>query len=318
MNKQKNGNQELEKVMSHSLLLATQALSKRLGKRLVVNNLNLEVYKSDIFGFLGPNGAGKSTTIRMLFGLVRPTSGKIEIFGHTLSESRKRALKRVCGIVEQPDFYLQLSARKNLEILGILSGSIRKERIAEVLELVRLNRQANDKVKTFSHGMKQRLGIAQALLSEPELIILDEPTTGLDPQGMKEVRELIVRLSQERGITIMLSSHLLHEIEQVATRMAIIHQGRLVVQGEVNALLKDLKDDVVILKAAPVNDAANLLRRQDWVSSLSIDNDSIEVKLTSGFVPEMNAFLVQNSVKVSAIIPKRSLEDYFLSITENA
>jgi len=304
--------------MSHSLLLATQDLSKRLGKRLVVNNLNLEVYKGDIFGFLGPNGAGKSTTIRMLFGLVRPTSGKIEIFGHTLSESRKRALKRVCGIVEQPDFYLQLSARKNLEILAILSGGIRKDRIAEVLELVRLNRQANDKVKTFSHGMKQRLGIAQALLSEPELIILDEPTTGLDPQGMKEVRELIVRLSQEKGITILLSSHLLHEIEQVATRMAIIHQGRLIVQGEVNSLLKDLKDDVVILKAAPMNDAAGLLKRQDWVTSLSIDNDSIEVKLASGFVPEMNTFLVQNNIRVSAIIPKRSLEDYFLSITENA
>ena len=304
--------------MSHSLLLTTQDLSKRLGKRLVVNNLNLEVYKSDIFGFLGPNGAGKSTTIRMLFGLVRPTSGKIEIFGHTLSESRKRALKRVCGIVEQPDFYLQLSARKNLEVLGILSGRIKKERIAEVLELVRLNRQANDKVKTFSHGMKQRLGIAQALLSEPELIILDEPTTGLDPQGMKEVRELIVRLSQEKGITILLSSHLLHEIEQVATRMAIIHQGRLVVQGEVNALLKDLKDDVVILKATPVNDAAGLLKKQDWVTSLSIDNDSIEVKLASGFVPEMNTFLVQNNIRVSAIIPKRSLEDYFLSITEDA
>ena len=303
--------------MSHSLILSTEALTKRLGKRLVVNNLHLEVYKGDIFGFLGPNGAGKSTTIRMLFGLVRPTSGKIEIFGHTLSASRKKALKRVCGIVEQPDFYLQLSAMKNLEILGILSGGIRKDRIAQVLELVRLQGQANDKVKTFSHGMKQRLGIAQALLSEPEFIILDEPTTGLDPQGMKEVRELIVRLSEEEGITILLSSHLLHEIEQVATRMAIIHQGRLVVQGEVNALLKDLRDEVVILKAAPLNDAASLLKGQDWVSSLSIDNDGIEVKLTSGFVPKMTSFLVQNNVKVSAIIPKRSLEDYFLSITEN-
>ena len=304
--------------MSHSPLLATRALSKRLGKRLVVNNLNLEVQRGDIFGFLGPNGAGKSTTIRMLFGLVRPTSGKIEIFGRTLSESRKKAIKRVCGIVERPDFYLQLSATKNLEILGTLSGGIRKDRIAEVLELVRLNKQANDKVRTFSHGMKQRLGIAQALLSEPELIILDEPTTGLDPQGMKEVRELIARLSEEEGMTIFLSSHLLHEIEQVATRMAIIHQGRLVVQGEVNALLKDLKDDVVILKASPLNVAVGLLKKQDWVSALSIDNDNIEVKLAAGFVPKMNALLVQNSVDVSAIIPKRSLEDYFLSITENA
>ncbi|MCP4668446.1 MAG: ABC transporter ATP-binding protein [Deltaproteobacteria bacterium] len=304
--------------MSHALLLATRELSKRFGKRLVVDDLNLEVHKGDIFGFLGPNGAGKSTTIKMLFGLVRPTSGKIEIFGHPLSASRKRALKRVCGIVEQPDFYLQLSARKNLEILGVLSGGIRKERIAQVLDLVRLNGQANDKVKTFSHGMKQRLGIAQALLSEPELIILDEPTTGLDPQGMKEVRELIARLSEEEGITILLSSHLLHEIEQTATRMAIIHQGQLIVQGEVHALLKDLKEDVVIVKAAPLDDAARLLKGQDWVSSLSMENDGMEVRLASGSVADMNAFLVQNNIRVSAIIPKRSLEDYFLSITENA
>jgi len=221
--------------------------------------------------------------------------------------------------VEQPDFYLHLSAKKNLEILGILSGGIGKDRAAEVLELVGLyNGQANDKVKKFSHGMKQRLGIAQALLSEPELIILDEPTSGLDPQGMKEVRELIVRLSEEHGITIFLSSHLLYEIEQVATRMAIIHQGRLVVQGEVKTLLENFKEDVVILRAEPVKNTADLLSKQDWVSSLSIDKDDIEVKLNSNSIPKMNALLVENRISVSAIIPKRSLEDYFLSITKNA
>ncbi len=302
--------------MSHSII-AIHGLSKRFGKRWAVKDLNLEVYRGDIFVFLGPNGAGKSTTIKMLLGLVRPTSGKIEIFGHPLSKSRKKALEKVCGIVEQPAFYLHLSAKRNLEILGILSGGIKAGRVAEVLQLVGLYGVANDKVKGFSHGMKQRLGIAQALLSDPELIILDEPTSGLDPQGMKEVRELIGGLSKEQGITIFLSSHLLYEIEQVATRMAIIHQGRLIVQGEVKTLLNNFKEDIVILRASPVRDAADLLRRQDWVSSLSINKDKIEVNLTSNSIPKMNAFLVENHISVSALIPKRSLEDYFLSITRN-
>ena len=302
--------------MSHSII-AIHGLSKRFGKRWAVKDLNLEVYRGDIFVFLGPNGAGKSTTIKMLLGLVRPTSGKIEIFGHPLSKSRKKALEKVCGIVEQPDFYLHLSAKRNLEILGILSGGIKAGRVAEVLQLVGLYGVANDKVKGFSHGMKQRLGIAQALLSDPELIILDEPTSGLDPQGMKEVRELIVGLSKEQGITIFLSSHLLHEIEQVATHMAIIHQGRLIVQGEVKTFLENFKEDVVILRASPVKDAADILRRQDWISSLSINKGNIEVKLDSNSIPKMNALLVENRISVSAIIPKRSLEDYFLSITKN-
>jgi len=303
--------------MSHSIIL-THGLSRRFGKRWAVKDLNLEVCRGDVFGFLGPNGAGKSTTIRMLLGLVRPTSGEIEIFGHLVSKSRKKAIKKVCGIVEQPDFYLHLSAKRNLEILGILSGGIREDRVAEVLQLVGLYGVANDKVKGFSHGMKQRLGIAQALLSEPELIILDEPTSGLDPQGMKEVRELIIQLSEEHDITIFLSSHLLYEIEQVATRMAIIHQGRLIVQGEVKTLLNNFKEDVVILRASPVKDTADLLRKQDWISSLSMNRDNIEVKVASNSIPKMNALLVGNQINVSAIIPKRSLEDYFLSITNNA
>jgi len=303
--------------MSHSIIL-THGLSRRFGKRWAVKDLNLEVYRGDIFGFLGPNGAGKSTTIRMLLGLVRPTSGEIEIFGHSVSKSRKKAIKKVCGIVEQPDFYLHLSAKRNLEILGVLSGGIREDRVGEVLQLVGLYGVANDKVKGFSHGMKQRLGIAQALLSEPELIILDEPTSGLDPQGVKEVRELIVQLSEEHDITIFLSSHLLYEIEQVATRMAIIHQGRLTVQGEVKTLLNNFKEDVVILRASPVKDTADILKRQDWISFLSINRDNIEVKVASNSIPKMNALLVGNQISVSAIIPKSSLEDYFLSVTKNA
>ncbi|PLX28327.1 MAG: bacitracin ABC transporter ATP-binding protein, partial [Ignavibacteria bacterium] len=213
-------------------VLRTTSLSKRFGKRLAVDDLNLEVQRGDVFGFLGPNGAGKSTTIRMVLSLIAPSSGSVELFGSDVSKDRS-VLARVGGLVERPDFYLYLSARKNLEIVSALYGDIDHERINEVLRIVGLADRAGDRVKAYSHGMKQRLGIAQALLPNPELLILDEPTNGLDPQGMKEVRELIRQLNEEKGMTIFLSSHLLHEIEQVASRMCILHHGQLVVQGRV-------------------------------------------------------------------------------------
>lgn len=303
--------------MISDIVLRTQGLSKRFGHRLVVSDLNLEVYRGDVFGFLGPNAAGKSITIRMLLGLVKPTSGEIELFGHSLQKSGKKALARIGGIVEKPDFYLYLSAKRNLEILGTLSGDVNKEKIAQVLALVGLADKAEDKVKTFSHGMKQRLGIAQALQSDPDLVVLDEPTSGLDPQGMKEVRELIVRLSQEQGITVFLSSHLLHEIEQVATRMAVINRGKLIVQGDVKEFLGSL-EDAVLLRVTPLESAADLLRKQHWISSIRVNGDSLEVKLPHSLVPKMNALLVENRIEVSAIVPRRSLEDYFLSITGEA
>jgi len=303
--------------LNSDIVLRTQGLSKRFGRRFVINDLNLEVYRGDVFGFLGPNAAGKSITIRMLLGLVKPTSGEIELFGHSLQKSPKKALAKIGGIVEKPDFYLYLSARRNLEILGALSGGVNKEKNAQVLALVGLTDRAKDKVKTFSHGMKQRLGIAQALLSDPDLVVFDEPTSGLDPQGMKEVRELIVRLSQEQGITVFLSSHLLHEIEQVATRMAIINRGELMVQGDVKKLLGGL-EDAVLLRVAPLERAADLLRKQTWISSISVNGDSLKVTLPHSLVPRMNALLVENRIEVSAMVPRRLLEDYFLSITGEA
>src|SRR5512135_925179 len=206
----------MEATFLKDIVLRTNDLSKRFAKRWAVKNLNLEVHRGDIFGFLGPNGAGKSTTIRMILTLLRPTAGSIEIFGKDLQQKRRSVLSRVCGIVEKPDFYLYLSAYKNLEILGSMTRRIRRDEIMEAMDAVGLTSRAFDKVRTFSHGMKQRLGIAQALLTGPELIILDEPTSGLDPQGMKEVRELIKKLSTEREMTIFLSSHLLSEVELVA------------------------------------------------------------------------------------------------------
>ncbi|MGZ3615209.1 MAG: ABC transporter ATP-binding protein, partial [Thermodesulfobacteriota bacterium] len=176
------------------IVLRTKGLSKRFGKRWAVKDLNIEVHRGDVFSFLGPNGAGKSTAIRMILTLLRPTAGSIEIFGKDLQKNRSAVLSRVCGIVEKPDFYLYLSAYENLKILGSMTRRVRRDEIMETLDVVGLQSRAFEKVRTFSHGMKQRLGIAQALLTEPELVILDEPTTGLDPQGMKEVRELIKRL----------------------------------------------------------------------------------------------------------------------------
>ena len=214
---------------SEEKIVEIQGLTKEFKDVKAVDELSLNVNKGDIFGFLGPNGAGKSTTIRMLLTLIRPNEGTIRIFGKPLNEERAIILKDVGAIVEKPDFYNYLSAYKNLEILGRISGrEISSNRIMEILEIVGLKERSTSKVKTYSHGMKQRLGIAQALLHDPELIILDEPTTGLDPQGMKEIRDLVIHLRDEKNKTIFLSSHLLSEVEQIANRMIIINKGKTI------------------------------------------------------------------------------------------
>jgi ABC-type multidrug transport system ATPase subunit len=299
-------------------ILQTRQLGKRYGKRWAVKNLNLEVHRGDVFGFLGPNGAGKSTTIRMILSLIRPTTGETELFGYSLTSRRSDALRRVGGIVEKPDFYLYLSAYKNLEIIGALTGGVERKRILEVLDLVGLTSRAADRVKTYSHGMKQRLGIAQALLSDPELVILDEPTNGLDPQGMKEVRDLIVHLSRERQKTIILSSHLLNEIEMVANRMVIINNGESVIQGDVNRLL-DEGEKYVVIKAKTQKEVESVLQQQkNIVGNYVIKDDLFEVKMNFTDIPELNKALVYAGVQVQALIPKRSLEDLFLSMTEQS
>ena len=224
--------------MSEEKIIEVKGLTKNYKKLTAVDNLDLNVYRGDVFGFLGPNGAGKSTTIRMLLTLIKPTSGSIKIFGKPLHSNRIEILKKIGAIVEKPDFYLYMSAYKNLEILGKISGAdVSKDNLMRVLELVGLEKRYSSKVKTYSHGMKQRLGLAQALLHNPELIILDEPTTGLDPQGMKEIRDLIIHLSKEEKKTIFLSSHILREVELIATRMIIINKGKTRVEGTVDELL---------------------------------------------------------------------------------
>ncbi|MBI5464545.1 MAG: ABC transporter ATP-binding protein [Ignavibacteriales bacterium] len=303
--------------MSAESILQTFNLGKRYGQRWAVKQLNLDIKRADVFGFLGPNGAGKSTTIRMLLSLIKPTEGSVSLFGHELHRHRAQALKSVGGIVEKPDFYLYLSAVRNLEIVGALNGGIHRARIFEVLDLVGLRGRERDKVKTYSHGMKQRLGIAQALLSNPDMVILDEPTSGLDPQGMKEVRGLITHLSRDQQKTVVLSSHLLNEVEHVATRMAIINKGELVVQGGVHELLNQ-GEGFVLLQAEPKRAVKRVLKASTKIVSKFVDEpDCIKIFMDFADVPALNQSLVRNGVRVQAIVPRRSLEDYFLSITES-
>jgi len=298
-------------------IIEINSLTKDFKDLRAVNSLNLNVFEGDVFGFLGPNGAGKSTTIRMLLSLIKPTEGSIKLFDKTLEKNRIEILKRIGAIVEKPDFYGYLSAYKNLEILGKISGKeISKNRIMEVLELVGLSKRYKSKVKTFSHGMKQRLGLGQALLHNPDLIILDEPTTGLDPQGMKEIRDLILHLSKVEKKTIFLSSHILHEVELVANRMIIINKGTTKVEGYVQDLLNAKKLKV----SFEVNDeekTISLLAQSDWKNKLESNAKTVFMfSLENDEIANLNKYLVENGIAVSAVVPTRSLEDYFLKITD--
>lgn len=295
------------------MILRTVNLTKRYGTRLAVNGLNIEVRRGDVFGFLGPNGAGKSTAIRMILRLVFPTEGDVELFGRSLNREGQRVLDRVGAIVEKPAFYGHLSAYRNLEILGGLRRRMPRHRILEGLERVGLLDRADDRVKTFSHGMNQRLGLALALLSEPELIILDEPTTGLDPQGVKDVRDLIRELARERGMTVFLSSHLLHEVEMTATRMAVIHQGVLRVEGAVRELLGD-GEAVVTVRTDRPEEAARWIEARGGYPSPEPRGDGFTLKMELGRIPDLNRDLVEAGFRVQALIPERSLETYFLNL----
>ncbi len=297
------------------IVLRTIDLTKRYAGRLAVDRLNIDVRRGDVFGFLGPNGAGKSTTIRMILHLVFPTEGDVEIFGTSLKKAGHRALAKVGAVAEKPAFYGHLSALRNMEILGGLQKPMTRRQIMEQLERVGLADRAGDPVKTYSHGMNQRLGLALILLNDPQLVILDEPTTGLDPQGMKEVRELILELSRERGVTVFLSSHLLYEVELIATQMAIIHQGRLRVEGSVRELLKKGPSSV-LLKTDRPDEALRFLETKEVYRSAAIHSDGIHMDLDLEKIPELNRQMVGAGFDVNALVPRRTLETYFLNLIE--
>jgi ABC-2 type transport system ATP-binding protein len=242
-------------------VLETENLTKIYEDERVVNRLNVAVKRGKIYGFLGPNGAGKTTTIRMILGLIRPTEGSVRIFGKSLPQHRLSILGRVGSLVETPSYYGHLTGYENLEVVRRLCRTPDRKRIDEVLAMVGLTDSKDKKVKNYSLGMKQRLGIAAALLNQPDLLILDEPTNGLDPSGIQEVRELIRRMPQENEVTVFVSSHLLSEVEQIATDVGILHRGRLLFQGSLQALRSRHGERLIIEVDRPEEAARLLIRR---------------------------------------------------------
>ncbi|MFQ5810248.1 MAG: ABC transporter ATP-binding protein [Armatimonadota bacterium] len=298
--------------MSDEVVLRTRGLTKRFGKRRAVDGLDLEVRRGQVFGFLGPNGAGKTTTIRMLLGLVRPNSGDAELLGVCIRRRRLEALRRVGAMVETPALYEHLSGERNLQLLASLSGGVTRERTHEVLGVVGLLGREGDKVRTYSHGMKQRLGIAQALLPHPELLILDEPASGLDPEGLREVGDLIRRLGAEEHLTIFLSSHLLHEVEQMCSHVGIIREGRLVASGSVAELLGSEKQ-AATLEVDDPRRASEVLAGESFVTVAALGDGRLSVVADPDRLADVNSLLVSEGLRVSALIPERtSLEEMYL------
>ena len=299
-------------------IVTVSHLTKRFRTHLAVEDLSFTVNEGDVYGFLGQNGAGKSTTIRMLLTLVTPTDGHIEIFGLDLRKERKKILSQVGAVIEKPDLYKYLSAFENLSLFARISGSnISKKELFVQLEMVGLGGRVDDKVKTFSQGMKQRLGIAVALVHNPRLIILDEPTNGLDPQGIADMRNLILHLSRHQNKTVVVSSHLLHEIEQVSTRMLIIDEGKKMVEGTVVSLMDPSKTLVEAEVYNPKN-AAYLLENSEWSKWLQKTTERVLVfQLPRELIPELNRELVRLNIQVLSLQTKTSLEAYFLSLTRS-
>lgn len=296
-------------------ILETKRLSKQFKSFTAVKGIDLQVRPGEVYGFLGPNGAGKTTTIRMLLGLIRPTQGEVRVFGQDLARHRLDILRRVGSLVESPSYYGSLSAYDNLEITRKLLGASKSD-IGRVLETVRLSEWRDKKVKTFSLGMKQRLGIAQALLGNPMLLVLDEPTNGLDPAGILEIRELIARLPEERGLSVLVSSHNLNEIELIAGRVGIIYKGELLFQGSLQELREQSKPTLRI-DAVPLVEAGNFLLARGFPVEKRQNSLYIDMKGTGA--ARLNRELIAAGFDVSHVSEQTpSLEDIFLTMTKGA
>ena len=296
--------------------VAARGLVKRYGEIVAVDNVDLTVEPGDIFGYLGPNGAGKTTSLRMLLGLIRPTSGSVRLFGRDPLFDGARALDGVAGFVEGPRFYPYLSGRRNLQLLADLDGGAARGRIEEVLELVELRDRAGDRVGGYSHGMRQRLGIAASLLRRPRLLLLDEPATGLDPAGMRDMRELVRQLAGE-GITILLSSHLLAEVEELCNRVAIIRKGRIVYEGALGELLRSA-GTAYRLRVADPERARILLLAQQGIGSVELRDRELVVACDEAAIGAASVALGRAGIEITALVPQTAtLEELFLDLTES-
>ncbi|MBT5439509.1 MAG: ATP-binding cassette domain-containing protein [Flavobacteriales bacterium] len=300
------------------IVVSVKNLKKSFKDFKALKDVSFSVYKNDVFGFLGPNGAGKSTSLRCMLSLIDSDDGQIEIFGKSLRKNRFDVLSNIGSIIEKPDFYKYLSAFKNLEIMARISGrQVSKSEIEDIIHFVGLKGREYSKFKTYSHGMKQRLGIAQALMHNPDLIILDEPTTGLDPQGIVDIRELILKLSKEQGKTVILSSHQLSEIEMIANRMVIINKGKSIIEGDVNELLNSSQMMVKFSCEEPERFCDVMSKEFSNISEFNVTASEIEFEINREEISEINAFMVNQKIKISGIEHKRKLEDYFIKMIQN-
>ena len=295
-------------------VIRVEGLTKSFGSRCAVSDLSFSVNRGDVYGFLGQNGAGKSTTIRMLLSLIAPDQGRIRILGDDLNTHRRSILSRTGAIIERPDLYKYLSAGDHLRLFARMNGIRPSSRlIKQHLERVGLAERERDRVSSFSQGMKQRLGLAVALIHEPELLILDEPTNGLDPQGIADMRALILSLSREAGKTILVSSHLLSEIQVIANRMLIIHGGKKITEGSVNELLHPASVRVD-LETTGDEEARRLLCNSPWASFLQDDPACLRLLMDADAVPDLVAWLTDRQVGIRFVQSRPSLEAYFLSL----
>jgi ABC-2 type transport system ATP-binding protein len=296
-------------------ILSVKNLKKKIKQKWIIKGVTFDVHEGEIFGFLGPNGSGKTTTIRMLVDLIKPTEGSITICGKDVHREHDEAMRYVGSIVENPELYTYLTGWENLEHFAGMLPQVDAERIHEVVATVGMDQRIHDVVKTYSLGMRQRLGIAQALLGRPKLLILDEPTNGLDPQGIKEMRDFI-RLLADQGLSLFISSHLLSEIQMMCDRVAIIRKGEVIAVGRVDELLEQ-PFNTVLWKVDSVNKAAGIMRTEPKVEILSESSSVLELQMKEEDIPGMNRLLVENEVEIFSIeIKKPTLEDLFLNLTE--
>ncbi len=299
-------------------VLDLQGLTKKFGDFTAVNDLTLTVHPGEVVGFLGPNGAGKSTTVGMVLGLIRPTSGSVSVMGTPLAGNQPLVSDHIGAIIENPAFYPYLSGRDNLIAHAKMVGGVSASRVDDLLKLVNLHERSKDKYKSYSLGMKQRLGIASTLLTDPALVILDEPTNGLDPAGQREIREIIPRLAQD-GHGVLLASHMLHEVEQVSDRVAIVRRGELVTESSVDDLLMRGGHITVRVEEAEVAAAIQVIQHLEGVENVTVSGGVITVVTAPERGRDLNRALMEAGIVAAEISPKRNtLESLFLELTEGA
>ena len=298
-----------------TMILSVRDVKKVIGKKTLVEDISFDVKQGEVFGFLGPNGAGKTTTIRMLVGLIKATEGTISIGGYSIKENFREAMRQIGSIVENPELYTYLTGWENLKQFARMLGDISDERIIEIAKMVHLDERIHDKVKTYSLGMKQRLGIAQALLGNPKLLILDEPTNGLDPAGIRELREFIHKLVKEENMSVFISSHLLSEVQLICDRVAIIHKGKMITVAPIEELIKTASDRVEWV-VTPISKAKDMLDAAEEVEEVIVEDERLLCRMDVASINVWNKHFVENGIDVHSVKELVfTLEDLFIELT---